>query len=82
VLRCAAEARCLAPAAGGVLGQKGLPWAQVQEYQKWLDRAHRRYLSALKTLATVRRLLVPAVQVNIADKQVNVASGAAPLPSA
>ena len=38
----------------------------------WLDHAHRRYLSAIRTLAQVRKLLVPVVQVNIADRQVNV----------
>jgi hypothetical protein len=38
---------------------------------RMLDRAHRRYMSALKTLATVRRLNVPMVQVNIAEKQIN-----------
>lgn len=41
--------------------------------QRRLDAAHRRYLSAIKTLAQVRRLLGPTVQVNIAEKQVNVA---------
>ncbi len=39
--------------------------------QRRLDGAHRRYLSAIRTLAQVRRL--PAVQVNIAEQQVNVA---------
>ena len=43
-------------------------------YQKSIDRAHRRYLSAIKTLATVRKLALPVLQVNIAKKQVNVAS--------
>jgi len=38
-----------------------------------MDHAHRRYLSALKTLALVRKLAVPVLQVNIARKQVNVA---------
>jgi hypothetical protein len=42
-------------------------------YQKSIDRAHRRYLSAIKTLATVRKLALPVLQVNIAKKQVNVA---------
>ncbi len=50
----------------------GLSRGQIEMYQEWLDRAQKRYLAALKTLAQVRRLLVPAVQVNIADKQVNV----------
>ena len=36
-------------------------------------RECRRYLSALKTLALVRKLAVPVLQVNIARKQVNVA---------
>lgn len=46
-------------------------------YQKAIDRTHKRYLSALKALADVRRLALPALQVNIARKQVNVAGGAA-----
>ena len=37
------------------------------------DRAHRRYLSAIRTLAQVRRLLTPAVQINVGENQVNVA---------
>jgi hypothetical protein len=40
--------------------------------QRAVDRAHRRYLSAIKTLATVRKLALPALQLNIARKQVNV----------
>ena len=36
------------------------------------DRAHRRYLHAIRSLAQVRRLLGPSLQVNIADQQVNV----------
>jgi hypothetical protein len=43
------------------------------------DRAHKRYLSAIKTLALVRKLALPVLQVNIADKQLNVA---APYPGA
>jgi hypothetical protein len=41
----------------------------------WMRRingAHKRFLSAVKTLATVTRLALPALQVNIARKQVNV----------
>jgi hypothetical protein len=33
------------------------------------DRAHARHLKAVKALASVRRLLVPAVQVNIANQE-------------
>jgi hypothetical protein len=46
-------------------------------YQRCIDRAHKRYLSALKALADVRKLALPALQVNIARKQVNVACGCA-----
>jgi hypothetical protein len=44
--------------------------------QKVLDRVHGRYLSAIRSLADVRRLAIPALQVNIAKRQVNVAGGA------
>jgi hypothetical protein len=47
-------------------------------YQKSIDRAHKRYLSAIKTLATVRKLALPVLQVNIAKKQVNVAGPCLP----
>jgi hypothetical protein len=45
---------------------------QADYYQKRLDRAHRRHLSAIKTLAQIRKL-GPAVQINIAEKQINTA---------
>jgi hypothetical protein len=45
---------------------------QADHWQRRIDSAHRRYLTAIKALATVRKLAVPAVQVNIARKQVNV----------
>jgi uncharacterized protein YjiS (DUF1127 family) len=40
-----------------------------------LDRAQSRFLSAQKTLAQVRRLIVPVVQLNMANQQVNVVVG-------
>ncbi len=52
-------------------GMKDLTLNQGDYYQRRQDRAHRRYLSAIRTLAQVRRLLTPAVQVNIAEQQVN-----------
>lgn len=52
---------------------KDLPLDWGEYYQRRMDRAHRRYLSALKTLALVRKLAVPVLQLNIARKQVNVA---------
>ncbi len=47
---------------------------QIDAHQQWIDRAHRRYLAACKALAQVRRLGVPAIQVNVGEQQVNVAS--------
>jgi hypothetical protein len=48
--------------------------AQADYDQRRADATHRRYLHALKTLAVVRRLLTPAVQVNIAERQVNLSA--------
>jgi hypothetical protein len=47
---------------------------QSEYFQRRQERAHRLYLSAIRTLAQVRRLLVPAVQVNIGAQQLNVAN--------
>jgi hypothetical protein len=49
----------------------GLTMSRVKFHQMRIDRAHARLMSALKTLATVRRLAVPAVQINVARQQVN-----------
>jgi hypothetical protein len=56
---------------------RGLSLEQSRGYQRRIDSAHRRYLSAIKALAQVRRLLLPTVQVNVGQKQVNIA-GACP----
>ena len=53
---------------GANLGKMTL--SQGDYHQKRLDRAHRRHLSAIRTLAQVRKL-GPVVQINIAEKQVN-----------
>ena len=37
------------------------------------DRAHKRFLSACKALATVRKLARPTIQVDLANQQVNMA---------
>jgi hypothetical protein len=58
-----------------------LRYAQAKElsakwgeyYQRRMNHSHKRYPSALKTLALVRKLAVPVLQVNIANKQVNMA---------
>jgi len=53
-----------------------IPWGEY--YQRRMDRAHRRYLSALKTLAVVRKLAIPVLQVNMTTgPQQNIAQGAA-----
>lgn len=54
--------------------KESMSLALADHYQKCIDRAHRRYLSALKALAEVRKLNV-TVQLNIARKQVNIAGG-------
>ena len=53
--------------------QQGGRFAEGEYWQRQQDRAHRRYLSAIRSLVQVRRLLTPAMQVNIAEQQVNVA---------
>jgi hypothetical protein len=55
--------------------KKGVSWTQSLNQQKRVEGAQRRLLSAVKTLATVRRLALPMLQVNIAEKQINVAQG-------
>jgi hypothetical protein len=38
-------------------------------YQRSMTSAQKRYLAAIKTLALVRKLALPALQLNIANKQ-------------
>jgi hypothetical protein len=46
----------------GLLAQaKGVSEAQTKMLQRHQDAAHRRHLTAVKTLATVRKLLTPAI---------------------
>jgi hypothetical protein len=54
-----------------VTSEGGMTLSQSEHAQRRIDRAHRRLLSTLKTLATVRRLAVPALQINVARQQVN-----------
>jgi hypothetical protein len=63
-----AEAACAA--------NLGKPTTSQSEYhERRLDRVHRRYLSAIRSLAQVRKLLIPAVtQINVGQQQVNVAA--------
>src|SRR5688572_306235 len=59
--------------AGGANSESGLTINQSEHSQRRIDRAHRRLMATLKTLAAVRRLAVPALQINLARQQVNVA---------
>jgi hypothetical protein len=52
-------------------GTNGMTNSQSDHNQRRLDRAHRRLLSTLRTLATVRRLALPSLQINVARQQVN-----------
>ena len=52
--------------------------AQARHHDRRVTAAHNRYMKAIKTLAQVRKLLGPTVQVNIAQQQMNVAPGRAP----
>jgi len=54
--------------------ERGVGASDDEFHQRRVERAQRRYLAAIKALATVRRLGVPAVQINVAKQQVNVAS--------
>ena len=55
--------------------RKELTIQQSEYHQRRLDRLHRRYLSAIRTLAQMRKLLKPTTvaQINIAEQQINVA---------
>jgi len=57
--------------AGSVKSEDGMSIAQSEHAQRRMDRAHRRFLSTVKTLAAVRRLAIPALQINVASQQVN-----------
>jgi hypothetical protein len=58
---------------GGSTSAAGLTLARAERGQRRIDRANRRLSSTLRTPATVRRLAVPAVQLDLARQQLNVA---------
>jgi hypothetical protein len=47
--------------------------SQADLQHRKIDKAHARFLTAVRTLAQVRKLALPTLQVNIARNQVNVA---------
>lgn len=46
--------------------------ANISHIERLQEKAHNRYISAIKALAQIRRLDLPALQLNIADKQINI----------
>jgi len=53
-------------------GADGLSLKQQESHQRQINSASKRYLASAKTLAQVRRLELPTVQINIGEKQVNI----------
>lgn len=53
----------------------GRTFQQAEYHDQRRERAQRRFLAAVKTLAQIRKLALPAIQVNIGHNQVNVAGG-------
>ena len=51
----------------------GVTYECADHWDRRLTAAQRRYLRACETLARIRRLHLPVVQVNVGEKQVNVA---------
>lgn len=49
----------------------GITFAQARYHQEKIAHAQRRLESALRTLANIRRLALPALQINVAGRQVN-----------
>jgi hypothetical protein len=50
----------------------GLTIPQAEFNERRVTQCQKRYLAAIKTLAQVRRLMRPFIQVNIAEKQTNL----------
>ena len=55
--------------AAGVTGEAGMSLAQSEHAQRRMNRAHQRLLSTLRTLAHVRQIALPSVQVNLVHHQ-------------
>ncbi len=51
---------------------------QSEHADRARDRAHRRFLAAARALAQVKKLGLPAVQINIGRNQINVTGGGGP----
>jgi hypothetical protein len=75
VVNCWVESSMVDQRAVDRLQQGGSTPIQLEFYHRWQARAQRRFLAACKALAQTRKLLGINVQINIADKQVNVQQG-------
>jgi hypothetical protein len=51
----------------------GMGYKEGEYHARRCEQATRQLLRAAQTLATVRRLLAPAIQLNVAEQQINVA---------
>ena len=68
---CGLEADLAHRSSAASVANNEVPPAAVQ---RWLDGADGRYRKALKCLADLQRLALPAVQVNVGGQQVNIAT--------
>jgi hypothetical protein len=76
VLNCWLRYQWVENALAGYMGQQEVRFVELEFWEKRLSATQRRYLRALETLARIRRLELPPVQVNINTEngqQVNVA---------
>ena len=55
--------------------EEGMSEQEVRYFERRVDGMNKRYLAAVRALATVRKLQLPTVQVNVAEKQINIAQG-------
>jgi hypothetical protein len=74
---CGLEADLAHRSSAASVANNEVPPAAVQ---RWLDGADGRYRKALKCLADLQRLALPAVQVNVGGQQVNIATDQFNLP--
>lgn len=51
----------------------GMSFKEGEYHARRCEQANRQLLKAAQTLATVRRLLAPAIQLNVAEQQINLA---------
>jgi hypothetical protein len=57
------------------VNSQNLALVDAEYQQRKIDRAHGRFLSAVRTLAQVRKLGLPALQINVGANQVNMIEG-------